>query len=211
MPFASAGSSGSSLHAGSLHASPIGASPGPSSQQISLTVPSWAATGPTQYNVSSLPPSDAPQLYPAQDTPPLHFHSRNVTTDSYSAIQFFDLGYPIHTNGPTASPPSNAPQVSIDPQFAIGVAQGIPPIDPAYPYGPTAGALQPGLSAHPSGQYAPIDPSEVYETLIGTSVSAGAHMKDDQGRTNILFVFGDLSVRTEGTFRLRLRLSNIGQ
>lgn len=85
----------------------------------------------------------------------------------------------------------------------------MPTTSQAYSYGPTASA-QPGPSAHPSGQYAPINPSEVYETLIGNSVSAGAHMKDDKDQTNVLFVFGDLSVRTEGTFRLRLRLSNIG-
>jgi len=83
--------------------------------------------------------------------------------------------------------------------------------DQAYSYGPTASAAQPGPSAQHSGQYALIDACEVYQTLIGTSVASGVHMKDDQGQTNVLFVFGDLSVRTEGTFCLRLRLSNIGE
>ena len=98
----------------------------------------------------------------------------------------------------------------IDPHFEIGAPHILPTTGQAYPYGPTAGASQAGPSAQHSGQYAPIDPREVYETLIGTSVSTGVHIKDDQGETNVLFVFPDLSVRTEGTFRLRLRLSNIG-
>ena len=87
----------------------------------------------------------------------------------------------------------------------------MPTAHQAFPYGPTAGAFPSGLSVQHSGQYAPINPSEVYDTLIGTSVSSGAHIKDDKGQMNVLFVFGDLSVRTEGTFRLKLHLSNIGK
>jgi hypothetical protein len=131
-----------------------------------------------------------------------------MATDSYSGMPSLGLGYAIHS---TASPPSNAPHVPIDPHFQIGAPQGMPTAHQAFPYGPTASPFQPGLSVQHSGQYAQINPREVYATLIGTSATSGAHIKDDQGQTNVLFVFGDLSVRTEGTFCLRLRLSNIGE
>jgi len=129
-----------------------------------------------------------------------------MATAPYSAMLPLALERPTHS---TASPSSGAQHLPLDP-FAIGAPQLMPAPGQPYPYGPTASAPQPRPSAQPSGQHIPIDPSEVYETLIGTSVSAGVHIKDDQDQTNVLFVFGDLSVRTEGTFRLRLRLSNIG-
>jgi len=200
------GSGSSTLHGGSHYASPIGASPGAcSSQQNPIPTSSWGVAGSSQYPVQPLPPSNAALLYSAQGNPCTYTHSGNMAADSYSGMPHLGLGYAIH------SPPSNAPQVPMDPQFPIGASQGMPTAGQAFPYGPTASAFQLGPSVHPSGQYAQIDPSEVYATLIGTSVATGAHIKDDQGQTNILFVFGDLSVRTEGTFRLRLRLSNIGQ
>jgi hypothetical protein len=212
MPASLSGSGSSSLHTGSHHASPISASPGGcSSQQNPITVCAWGPIGPTQYPVPPLPPSNGAALYPAQGSPRTCFYLQNVSTNYYSGMQSLALCYPLHTQSSTASPPSTAPHVSIDPNLAIGVSHGMPTTGQAFPYGPTASAIQPGPSAHPSGLYAPIDPREVYETLIGTSVSSGTHIKDDKGQTNILFVFGDLSVRTEGTFRLRLRLSNIGE
>lgn len=131
-----------------------------------------------------------------------------MATDSYLGMAPFPLGYAINS---TASPPSNAPHVPIDPHFSIGAPQAMPTVHQAFPYGPTASAFQPGLSVQHSGQYAQINQSEVYDTLIGTSIACGAHIKDDQDQINVLFVFGDLSVRTEGTFRLRLRLTNIGE
>ena len=117
------------------------------------------------------------------------------------------LGYPTYS---TASPSSSAHHLPIDPQFAIGAPHILPTTGQAYSYGPTASPPQAGPSVQPSGQYAPVDPREVYQTLIGTSISTGVHIKDDEDQTDILFVFADLSVRTEGIFRLRLRLSNIG-
>jgi hypothetical protein len=165
------------MHTGSHHASPIGASlSASSSQQNPIQASTWGAAGPPPYSVPPLPPSNAALLYSTQGSPRPFTHSGNMTTDSYSEMPSLALGYPTQS---TASPPSNAPHRSIDPQFAIGALQDMPTTSQAYSYGPTASA-QPGPSAHPSGQYAPINPSEVYETLIGNSVSAGAHMKDDK-------------------------------
>lgn len=203
------GSGSSSLHASSHYASPIGASPGaPPLQQNPIMSSSWGATGSSQYPVPPLPPSNAAPLYSTQSSPYTYTHSGNMATDPYSGMPSLALGYTIH---PTASPPSNAPHVPMDPHFPIAAPQGMPTAHQAFPYGPTASAFQSGLSVQHSGQYAPINPSEVYDTLIGTSVSSGAHIKDDKGRMNVLFVFGDLSVRTEGKFRLKLHLSNIGE
>ncbi len=203
------GSGSSTVHVGSHYTSPIGASPVASSlQQNPIMSSSWGVTGSSHYPVPPLPPSNAAPLYSAQADPCTYTHSGNMVTDPYSGMPPFTLGYAINT---TASPPSNAPHVPIDPQFSIGAPQAMPTAHQAFPYGPTASNFQPGLSVQHSGQYAPINPNEVYKTLIGTSVSSGAHIKDDKDQINVLFVFGDLSVRTEGIFRLRLRLSNIGE
>jgi Velvet factor len=200
----------SSLHAGSHHASPIGAGAAASSlQQNPIWGVSWGPTGLSQYPVPPLSPSSTAPLYTGQGISRSSLHSGDMTTDPCSETQPLSLGYPHHAQGPTVHPPSNTPYMPIG--TPTGTTQGMPLTGQNYPYGPTAGPPQPGPSAHPSGQYAPIDPSGIYETLIGTSISVGNHIKDDQGQTNVLFVFGDLSVRTEGTFSLRLRLSNVGQ
>ena len=203
------GSGSSTLHAGSHYTSPIGASPGASSlQQNPIMSSSWGVTGASHYPVPPVPPSNAAPLYSAQDGRCTYTHSGNMATDSYLGMPTFPLGYAINS---TASPPSNAPYVPIDPQFAIGAPQAMHTAHQAFPYGPTASAFQPGLSVQHSGQYAHINQSEVYDTLIGTSIASGVPIKDDQDQINVLFVFGDLSVRTEGKFRLRLRLTNIGE
>ncbi|KAJ7167483.1 velvet factor [Mycena filopes] len=47
-------------------------------------------------------------------------------------------------------------------------------------------------------------------TLVGPLSSNGYRLLDEHRKPGIFFLFQDLSVRTEGTFRLRLRLMNVG-
>ncbi|KAF9238759.1 velvet factor [Melanogaster broomeanus] len=47
-------------------------------------------------------------------------------------------------------------------------------------------------------------------TLVGPLSSNACRLLDEHRKPGIFFLFQDLSVRTEGTFRLRLRLMNIG-
>ncbi|KAF9226703.1 hypothetical protein BS17DRAFT_696854 [Gyrodon lividus] len=62
----------------------------------------------------------------------------------------------------------------------------------------------PPASTHPL-------PRHTYtRTLVGPLSSNACRLLDEHRRPGIFFLFQDLSVRTEGTFRLRLRLMNIG-
>lgn len=70
-------------------------------------------------------------------------------------------------------------------------------------------------NTHPSrsGQYDSGDqPSQVgfTRTLVGPLSANAQSLVDDQQRPGIFFIFQDLSIRTEGRFRLRLRLMNVG-
>ena len=46
--------------------------------------------------------------------------------------------------------------------------------------------------------------------LIGSLHTAAYRLKDESGADGHFFVFPDLSVRTEGTYRIRLRFLSIG-
>jgi len=52
--------------------------------------------------------------------------------------------------------------------------------------------------------------SDYTRTLVGPLTANAARLTDDKKELGIFFTFQDLSVRTEGTFRLRLRLANVG-
>ncbi|KAG8996627.1 hypothetical protein FRB90_012685 [Tulasnella sp. 427] len=54
------------------------------------------------------------------------------------------------------------------------------------------------------------DKSDYTRTLVGPLTANAARLLDDKKQPGIFFTFQDLSVRTEGTFRLRLRLMNVG-
>jgi hypothetical protein len=47
-------------------------------------------------------------------------------------------------------------------------------------------------------------------TLVGPLSASACRLLDEHRKPGIFFLFQDLSVRTEGTFRLRMRLMNIG-
>jgi len=72
---------------------------------------------------------------------------------------------------------------------------------PSTPSGPAPAASHP--VAHGSR-------SAYTRTLVGPLSSNGYRLQDEHRKWGIFFLFQDLSVRTEGTFRLRLRLMNVG-
>lgn len=47
-------------------------------------------------------------------------------------------------------------------------------------------------------------------TLVGPLSANACRLNDEHRKPGIFFLFQDLSIRTEGTFRLRLRLMNVG-
>jgi len=54
------------------------------------------------------------------------------------------------------------------------------------------------------------EPTEYARTLIGPLAAGAQTLNDNNDEPGIFFLFQDLSVRTEGVFRLRMRLVNVG-
>jgi hypothetical protein len=48
-------------------------------------------------------------------------------------------------------------------------------------------------------------------TLVGPLSANAQRLQDEHRKPGIFFLFQDLSIRTEGTFRLRMRLMNVGE
>jgi hypothetical protein len=85
-----------------------------------------------------------------------------------------------------------------------------------YPQQPPQTSYQPGGYVHvtPSTQVPSPSTSSSRQsytrTLVGPLSSNACRLLDEHRKPGIFFLFQDLSVRTEGTFRLRLRLMNVG-
>ncbi|PPQ66588.1 hypothetical protein CVT26_009488 [Gymnopilus dilepis] len=79
----------------------------------------------------------------------------------------------------------------------------------AYVQYPQAAPGSPGPSHAPAaGQ---VLPRHTYtRTLVGPLSANACRLLDEHRKAGIFFLFQDLSVRTEGTFRLRMRLMNVG-
>jgi hypothetical protein len=54
------------------------------------------------------------------------------------------------------------------------------------------------------------EPTEYARTLIGPLAAGAQTLNDNNDEPGVFFLFQDLSVRTEGVFRLRMRLVNVG-
>ncbi|KAG0709888.1 velvet factor-domain-containing protein [Suillus ampliporus] len=66
-------------------------------------------------------------------------------------------------------------------------------------------------SSSPSTTNPPLPRHTYTRTLVGPLSSNACRLLDEHRQSGIFFLFQDLSVRTEGTFRLRLRLMNVGE
>ncbi|KAJ7094460.1 velvet factor [Mycena belliarum] len=85
-----------------------------------------------------------------------------------------------------------------------------PSYDPAL-YAPAPYAQHPQAFFTPPPSYSsPVSGHAYTRTLVGPLSSNGYRLLDEHRKPGIFFLFQDLSVRTEGTFRLRLRLMNVG-
>ncbi|KIJ69945.1 hypothetical protein HYDPIDRAFT_79354 [Hydnomerulius pinastri MD-312] len=70
---------------------------------------------------------------------------------------------------------------------------------------------QSGSSSPPPSSSHPLPRHSYTRTLVGPLSSNACRLLDEHRKPGIFFLFQDLSVRTEGTFRLRLRLMNVGE
>ncbi|KAG8936735.1 hypothetical protein FRC02_012017 [Tulasnella sp. 418] len=96
--------------------------------------------------------------------------------------------------------PENYP--STNPMESYDVRMSAIPSGGGHPTSQTVGSSRPQQDAGFSSDYT--------RTLVGPLSAGAARLLDEHGAPGIFFTFQDLSVRTEGQFRLRLRLMNIG-
>ncbi|CAL1701292.1 unnamed protein product [Somion occarium] len=69
---------------------------------------------------------------------------------------------------------------------------------------------QPTQENTPGSTIPPLPRHTYTRTLVGPLSANACRLLDEHRKPGIFFLFQDLSIRTEGTFRLRLRLMNIG-
>lgn len=71
--------------------------------------------------------------------------------------------------------------------------------------------MAPGTYSSQHISTVPSLPKHTYtRTLVGPLSANACRLLDEHRKAGIFFLFQDLSVRTEGTFRLRMRLMNVG-
>ncbi|KAB5595338.1 hypothetical protein CTheo_1210 [Ceratobasidium theobromae] len=194
------------------------APPGPTadhSQYQTLPPIGSIMASPSPHSQHAPPPPPPPHPHPH---PPSHPHPHHP--------------HPHQRPYPPPPPPHGqwnyGPQGStyIDPSLQQQPPHGQPP-----PPVPAPGHAYPDEGAYPSnagtsyyvqtpaalhGAAAQHDPSsgaasgQYTRTLVGPLSANASRLVDADNQPGIFFLFQDLSVRTEGTFRLRMRLMNVG-
>lgn len=161
----------------------------------------------------------SPDTWNGNGTDPNMLSYRHWESDAYS-------GQHYTTTQPTSSPsrvnshdsreqPSwqqqsdyTAPPETI---YASGAYSGPPPgvQTPPPPYYPST-PVTPTQTSPSSSQQSPNKSQTYTRTLVGPLSANACRLMDEHRKLGIFFLFQDLSVRTEGTFRLRMRLMNVG-
>lgn len=120
--------------------------------------------------------------------------------------------------GANYTPPDLIPFNSFYPSYPVQAPGiGYPPVDNVNP-GPADVADQANYQSNGEHDYLSTqpqpwpaeEPTEYARTLIGPLAAGAQTLNDDNDEPGIFFLFQDLSVRTEGIFRLRMRLVNVG-
>ncbi|KAG9101364.1 hypothetical protein FRC06_003127 [Ceratobasidium sp. 370] len=105
-----------------------------------------------------------------------------------------------HHPPPVSAPGPTYPEESGYPSGAAGTSYYVQ--TPAALHGAAVAAQHEVGPATVGGQYT--------RTLVGPLSANASRLVDAEEQPGIFFLFQDLSVRTEGTFRLRMRLMNVG-
>ncbi|KAG2757514.1 hypothetical protein P692DRAFT_20824911 [Suillus brevipes Sb2] len=139
-------------------------------------------------------------VYAAQEVDPSMRHSEHATQQSET------------TNWPQQVAGDPSPRFVQEPFQGTGSsydhpqAYGAPSQPPYY-----QGTYAQSSSSSPSASHPPLPRHSYTRTLVGPLSSNACRLLDEHRQSGIFFLFQDLSVRTEGTFRLRLRLMNVGE
>jgi hypothetical protein len=164
-----------------------------------------AMTPVQRYGIQNPFPDYEPMPHPSQyQRNQLHEQHRPQQTVDYTPTQQ-SLGYPGRRQfGP--SPQSNG--ISHERQYHNGT-NGFrqPEHRPSFGYAPQD--VSPTHAAEAADSFE--GPRTHWHNLIGARVAEGQKLKTIDDRMAHLFVFPDLSVRTEGDFRLQFEVYNLGK
>ncbi|KAG9015540.1 hypothetical protein FRB94_000145 [Tulasnella sp. JGI-2019a] len=173
--------------------------------------PQWApassSLGPTLPSINTIVPgAGAPSGWqntsgggePIQGSYAVRISSSSLAGATNSSQGWQQPAYPA---GPSSAPASQTTFPGGPPGLAPMGGGG--PGTPGYIPSPARPAPPPeSRQVHMPGNYT--------RTLVGPLTANAAKLLDDKKELGIFFTFQDLSVRTEGMFRLRLRLINVG-
>lgn len=108
---------------------------------------------------------------------------------------------------PTQHQPQSYSQDGFVPQYDASMYAQYPqqPAHQAY-YQMSSAPQNPPIPSHTY----PLPRHTYTRTLVGPLSANATRLLDEHRKPGIFFLFQDLSVRTEGTFRLRMRLMNVG-
>ncbi|KAF9448237.1 hypothetical protein P691DRAFT_801059 [Macrolepiota fuliginosa MF-IS2] len=176
--------------------------PGHDSNTIYASAPYVHQQHPQQHQSIQLSPSNSQQS-----------QSHSATTTGYAVPPYastpntgpsganFSTTSPNNNNNPANSNSSNiaTPAVNLQADARTAAAN-------------LAANSNPGTTAPTTTSYPPMpSPRLAYtRTLVGPLSANACRLQDEHRKPGIFFLFQDLSVRTEGTFRLRMRLMNVG-
>ncbi|KAK2466037.1 hypothetical protein APHAL10511_001679 [Amanita phalloides] len=163
-----------------------------------LSYRQWGTNGYSAQHYASATPQTDPSIRTNHDDREQHAWSQQH--DEYTAPA---PDHPMYATGTYASPSQTV-------QTPVSQA---PPPSSYYPATPTQqnGSLPTSMPTTVNGPPALPSRSHTYtRTLVGPLSASASRLMDDHRKWGIFFLFQDLSVRTEGTFRLRMRLLNVG-
>ncbi|PSR93755.1 hypothetical protein PHLCEN_2v4650 [Hermanssonia centrifuga] len=125
--------------------------------------------------------------------------------DHYAGARYNMLPNPTSiATAPVAQPPSQPVDTSIYASASYAQQQQAQQQQHHH-----QGASYPQEST-PTSTIPPLPRHTYTRTLVGPLSSNACRLLDEHRKPGIFFLFQDLSIRTEGTFRLRLRLMNVG-
>ncbi|KAI5820777.1 velvet factor [Pyronema omphalodes] len=186
-----------------------------------LTVDLWSADGSREVNLvrhsatsPSISAATSSSYPPPPPTPPPHPHPQahhphhpQQQHPGYSQITY--QGYP-----PAQSPHPPAQQQPPAPQGYYPPTQQQPQNGPGY--GGYQNTMQVAAASPqqqmPSGPMPPQTPSGMFtRNLIGSLSASAFKLTDPDNKIGVWFILQDLSVRTEGLFRLKMNFVNVGR
>ncbi|KAK4449235.1 velvet factor-domain-containing protein [Podospora aff. communis PSN243] len=170
--------------------------------------PSISSTTPASYaSIEQTTPAFSNVLPSSRDTgygPPMGYQSQGPSVNPYAMQQSYP-GYPPQNGGGYGAPNQYyshefRPEMQAIPQLA---SQGPGYHPPRVFEGPFGMSQRLSISgSQPQGMFT--------RNLIGSLAASAFRLVDTEDKDGIWFVLQDLSVRTEGNFRLRFSFVNVG-